>query len=228
MFKKKIAICALFALMVLTLSACGKSSFNIADYLIEKRENLFAACDDLYSATFSTGFREKDYQFDGIINEQVPFGVLTLTRNDNLPLANDKYTYMVTINDQTYSGFLEKGNNNSYSADLEVNTIGDETINVQISFTGYTFNQNLENTSSSFQVDSKTALKVAQNELGENIENIIKDKNVSIEVVMKLMKDYSTEDLKNYYWYVGIISTNGDTLGILIDANNGDIIAKKV
>ena len=45
---------------------------------------------------------------------------------------------------------------------------------------------------------------------------------------MKIMKDHSNEDLKNYYWYVGIISTNGDTMGILIDANNGEIIAKKV
>ena len=61
----------------------------------------------------------------------------------------------------------------------------------------------------------------------EEIENILKDKNVKIEVVMKIMKDYSQVDLKNYYWYVGAISTNGDTLGILIDANDGEIIAKK-
>lgn len=218
----------MFALCVFAFVGCGKSKINLNDYLIEQRENLFTASDDLYSVSFSTGTRETDYNFDGIINEKVPFGVLTLTRNENLPLANDTYTYIVTINEQTFTGFLEKGNNNSYSADLEVNTVGDETINVQISFTGYTFNQDLTNTSSSFQVDSTTALNIAQDELGEDIENLLKDKNVKIEVVMKLMKDYSSEELKNYYWYVGIISTNGDTLGILIDANTGDIIAKKI
>ncbi len=229
MFKKKIAIFALFALMILTLTACGKSDkINLSDYVIEKRENLYTACDDLYCVSFSTGMREKDYNFDGIKNEMVPFGVLTLTRCENMPLANDTYSYIVTINEQTYSGFLEKGNDNSYSADLEVNTNGDETINVQISFTGYTFNQNFENTSSNFQVDSASALKVAQKELKEDIKNLLSDKNVKIEVVMKIMKDHSNEELKNYYWYVGIISTNGDTMGILIDANNGDIIAKKV
>ena len=227
--KKKILVCVLFALMVVCLTACGKSKIDLNDHLIEKRENLFTACDDLYCVSFSTGLRESDYNFDGIVNNLVPFGVLTLTRCENLPLANDTYAYIVTINEQTYNGFLTKSNNdNSYSADLEVNTVGDEQINVQISFTGYTFNKDLENTSASFQVDSATALKVAGEQLKEDIENLLSDKNVKIEVVMKIMKDHSNEDLKNYYWYVGIISTNGDTMGILIDANNGEIIAKKV
>lgn len=227
--KKKILIFVMFALCIFTLSACGKSKFNISNFVIEQRENLFVANDDIYSVSFSTGLRESNYNFDGIINEKVPFGVLTLTRKNNTPLANDTYTYIVSINDQTYTGFLNKStNDNSYSADLEVNTVGDETINVQISFTGYTFNKNLENISKDFNVDNSTALNIANKELNEHISNLLKDKNVHIEVVMKIMKDYSSEDIKSYYWYVGIISTNGDTLGILIDANNGDIIAKKI
>ena len=229
MTKKKIGFLLLFITCILTLTACGKNNINLQDYVIEKRENLFVANDDIYSVSFTTGSRESDYNFDGVINEMVPFGVLTLTRNNNQSLANDTYSYIVTINEQTYSGFLNKSNNdNSYSADLEVDTVGNETINVQISFTGYTFNQNLENLTNSFQVDSNSALKVAQKELKAGIKNLLSDNNVKMEVVMKIMKDYSSENLKNYYWYVGIISTNGDTLGVLIDANNGDVIAKKV
>ena len=226
--KKKFFVVVICALCLFGFVGCGKSKINLNDYLIERRENLFTASDNLYSATFTTGTRETNYNFDGVVNELIPFGVLTLTRNENLPLANDTYTYIVTINDQTYTGFLEKTDNYSYSADLEVNTIGDEKINVQISFTDYTFNQDLTNTSSSFNVDSNTALGIAQKELNENLENLLKDKNQKIEVVMKLMKDYSSENLQKYYWYVGIISTNGKTMGILIDANSGDIIAKKV
>lgn len=226
--KKKIFISALLVFCSIFFVACGNSKINLKDYLIEQRENLFTASDNLYSVSFSTGQRESNYNFDGIINEKVPFGVLTLTRNDNLPLANDTYTYLVTINEQTHSGFLEKTNNNSYSADLEIATVGDETIHVQISFTGYTFKQDLTNTSSSFNVDTATALQIAQTELKEDLNNLLKDKNIKIEVVMKIMKDYSNEDNKNYYWYVGILATNGETMGILIDANSGDIIAKKV
>ena len=116
MTKKKIGLLILVAICIFTLSACGKSNVNLSDYVIEKRENLFVASDNIYSVSFSTGTRESDYNFDGIVNEMVPFGVLTLTRNNNQSLANDTYSYIVTINDQTYSGFLEKSNNNSYSA----------------------------------------------------------------------------------------------------------------
>ena len=189
--KKKFLIVALLCLCVFGFVGCGKNKINLADYLIEQRENLFTANDNLYAVTFSTGLREQDYNFDGVINEKVPFGVLTLSRNDNLPLANDTYTYLVTINEQTYSGFLEKGNNNSYSADLEVNTIGDETINVQISFTGYTFNKDLSNTSADFNVDSPTALNIAQQELNENLENLLKDKNIN-ENAKKISNSFKT------------------------------------
>lgn len=229
MWKKKFAILSILALMIFCFSACRTNNINLNDYVIESRENLFTACDNLYSVSFSTGMRESDYNFDGIVNKMIPFGVLTLTRNENIPLANDTYSYIVKIDDKSYSGFLQKSNNdNSYSADLEVNTIGNEKINVQISFTGYTFNKDLENTSANFQVDHFSALKVAEKELKQNIKNLSSDKNVKIEVVMKVMKDYSNTELKSYYWYVGIVATNGESMGILINANNGEVIAKKV
>ncbi len=227
--KKKICVFMLFIAGLVGLSACGKSKLNLNDYVIEKRENLFTACDNLYSVNFSTGEREKSFNLDGQVNSLIPFGILTFTRLDNQPLANDDYSYLVTIGENTFSGFLTKGiNDNSYSADLEMSADQAQNINVKISFTGYTFNKDLENVSKNFQVDTSSAIKVAEKELKENIENVLSDKNVKIEVVMKVLKDHSNEELKNYYWYVGIVSTNGDTLGILIDANSGDIIAKKV
>lgn len=226
--KKKILISIMLALCAFAFVGCGNSKVKLQDYLIEQRENLFTASDDLYSVSFSTGQRECDYNFDGIINEKVPFGVLTLTKNNNQPLANDTYTYLVTINEQTYTGFLEKTNNNSYSSDLEVATLGNENINVQISFTGYTFKKDLTNTSSTFNVDSNAALNIANEHLNENLKNVLKDKNTKIEVVMKIMKDHSNEELKNYYWYIGVLATNGESMGILIDAHSGEIIAKKV
>ena len=64
--------------------------------------------------------------------------------------------------------------------------------------------------------------------LKADIKNVLANKNVNIEVVMKVLKDHSNQDLKNYYWYIGVVATTGETFGILIDANNGNIIAKKV
>ena len=76
------------------LSACGKSDINIADYLIEDRQTLFTAQDKLYSVTLSTGMREENYNFDGKINGMVEFGIVTFSRLDSEPMANDSYTYI--------------------------------------------------------------------------------------------------------------------------------------
>lgn len=227
--KKKILIFMMLAISIFSLSACGKSEVKLADYLIEERNNLFVACDELYHVSLSSGLRENDYNFDGIITDKVDFGVLTLSRLDNCPLANDNYAYVVKINDKSLSGFLIKNEtNNTYTVDLGVQASDDAVVSVEISFTGYTFKKDMENISSSFGVDKTTALSIASNELQEDLKNLMSDKNVKIEVVMKILKDYSSQDTKTYYWYVGAISTNGDTLGILINANNGEIIAKKV
>ena len=227
--KKKLLIFMLLVVSVISFAACGKKSLQLSDYLIEERNNLFTASDNLYSISISSGLRESDYKFDGVVTDKVDFAVVTFCRNDNLPLANDSYAYLIKINEQEYTGFLEKSPiDNTYSIDLGVGVNNDAAICAQISFTGYTFNQELMNTSNSFSVDKKAVLEIATNELKNDIENITSDANVKIEVVMKIMKDYSTTDAKKYYWYVGVISTNGDTLGILIDANTGEVIAKKV
>ena len=227
--KKKFLIIAMLLITLFGFTACGKSKLNLYDYVIEERDALFTACDELYSVSLSFGKRESDYDFDGIVNDKVDFAILTLNRNNNQTLANDTYTYEVSFGENLHNGFLTKNEtNNSYSADLEIAMPTDVEINVKISFTGYCFNKTLSETSSKFNIDKNTAINIANNELIENVNNLLEDKNVKIEVVIKLIKDFSHSDVENYYWYVGVVSTNGNTLGILIDANNGDIIAKKV
>ena len=225
--KKKFLVSLVLMLSIFTFTGCGKAEINISDYIIEKRENLFTANDSLYCVTFSTGQREENYNFDGLINPLTPFGILTISRLDNQPMANDAYSCIIEINDQTYSGFLEKGANNTYSIDIEVAALSEDSIIASISFTGYTFKQELINVSKDFEVDCNTAVEIANKELHQQISDLLTDKNVKIEIVTKIMKDHSNTDLKNYYWYVGAISTNGDCLGILINSNTGEIIAKK-
>lgn len=215
-------------MFVFGLSACGKSSIKLQDYLIEDRNNLFTAQDSLYCVTFSTGMREENYNFDGVVNNKVEFGVLTLMRNDSNPLANDNYSYTITINDEKLTGTMEKSPiDNSYAVDVEKKVDDNATINVQINFTGYKFNQDLINTSKDFSVDKNSALNLANSELKDELKDITSDNN-KIEVVMKILKDYSNLDNCKYYWYVGVVAKDGQTLGILIDSNSGEIVAKKV
>ena len=226
--KKKLLTFAILALCLLSFTACGKSKLNLNDYMIEERNNMFTAQDDLYFASFSTGLREENYCFDGIKNNMIDFGILSFSKLNKDPLANDNYSYTVMINDESYTGLLEKtGNDNTYSADLGVSAPNDATIIVQICFTGYTFEQTLASTSNEFTISKDDAIKIAEKSLSNELKEMTQDKNNKIEAVTKIVKDYSCES-KNFFWYVGVISTNGETLGVLIDAKTGSVVAKKV
>lgn len=226
--KKKILVLML-AVCSLMFAACGSKGMTIKDYLIEERETLYTAQDDLYTATFSSGMRENNYSFDGVKNEMVEFGIITIARQDSAPMANDTYSYTVKINDQTYSGTMQKSEvENSYSADIQAVAPADATVSVQVAFTGYSFNKEMINTSKDFSVDKTKAIAIADKALKQEIKQLTSDKNNKIEGVMKIVKDSSTAENNVYYWYVGVVSTNGDVLGVLVDTTNGNIIAKKV
>ena len=226
--KKILGFVALACLTLLALTGCAKTEMNLKNNLIEERNNLFVASDNLYNVTFSTGTREENYDFDGVVNEMVDFGIISISRNDNKPLANDKYSYTLNINGENHIGFLTKSEvDNTYSTDIGIQANNNDEINVIISFTGYTFEQPMTNVSNDFKVDKDAALKLATNELKTNLKNTHQD-NAKYEVVMKILKDYSSGELKNYYWYIGVVSTNGNVFGVLIDTNTGAIVAKKV
>lgn len=226
---KKVFISLLLVVGIVSFAACGKSNYNIADYLIEERENLFSGQDNVYSATFSSGMREENYSLDGIVNNMVEFGIITLARNDNHALINDTYTYVLTIDGESFTGFLEKSEyDNTYSIDVGKKANNDSVINLRVTFTGYSFNEDLSNLSSAFTVDKNAALKIANTELKDSIKDIMSTKNTKIETIMKMLKDHSDSEVERYYWYIGVVSTNGETLGILIDSSNGEVVAKKL
>lgn len=226
--KKKLIIFSSILLVCFSFAGCGRAKVNLADHVIEERNNLFTAQDELYFASLSTGMREQNYALDGIKNEMTEFGVVTFSRLDGSSLSNDNYTYLLTIGENSFTGFLEKNPyDNSYSIDVGAIAKDDDQIHLQITFTGYSFNKDMVNTSKEFNVDVKTALKISTNELGNAVKNVVSNKNTKIEVVTKILKDYSCES-HTYYWYIGVISTDGDTLGILIDAINGEVVAKKI
>lgn len=225
--KKKFLCLALMICLLFGLTACGKSKFNLLDHLIEERNNLFTAEDETYCVTFSSGRRETNYNLDGVKNEMVDFGVLTLARLDRNPLAVDTYNYIITINGQEFSGQLTSSEyDNTYSVDIGANASNDATVSVKINFTGNSFEKQLTATSNNFAVDMNGAVKIANDELKSELKNLTANKN-SVEAVVKIVKDYSSSEVQSYYWYIGVVSTNGDTLGILIDASNGSVIAKK-
>ncbi|MBO5910227.1 MAG: hypothetical protein J6Q15_01820 [Clostridia bacterium] len=225
-------------LCVLSIAVCGilfvgcgngkKNETNFNNHLIEVRNNLFAGEDQIYYATVCTGEREKDYALDGVVNELIPFGIVTLARHDNELLRQDRYQFTLIVNGENITGVLEKSPyDNTYLADIEQVIADDAEIKLELVVDGSNFSQQLINVSSNFDVDKDSAISIACEELNDNIKHLSDEKNNFSEAFIKILKDYSGES-NRYYWYVGIISPEGKTSGVLIDAMSGNIISKKV
>ncbi len=228
---KKILLILTLALSMAAFVGCGsnkKAETNFNNHLIEIRNNLFAGDDGTYYATVCTGEREQDYALDGVVNELVPFGIVTLARLDNERLGNDEYPFTLIINGENVVGTLEKSPyDNTYSADIEQVIADDAEIELKVVVDGSNFSQTLSNISSTFAINKDNAITIACDELSDSIKTLSKEKGSYSEAFIKILKDYSGES-NRYYWYVGIISPEGKTSGVLIDTNSGDIISKKV
>lgn len=225
-------------LCVLSIVFCGimfvgcgsnkKNETNFNNHLIEVRNNLFAGEDDIYYATVCTGQRESEYALDGVVNELVPFGIVTFARLDNELLNQDEYSFTLVVNGENITGSLDKSPyDNTYLADIEQVIPDDAEIRLELVVDGTNFSQELGNISSSFGVSKDRAITIACEELKDSIKELSEEKNNLSEAFIKILKDYSGES-NRYYWYVGIISPEGKTSGVLIDASSGDIISKKI
>ena len=225
-------------LCILSIACCGvlmvgcgsksKNEVNFNSHLIEIRNNLFAGQDENFYATVCTGEREQDYALDGVVNELVPFGIVTIARLDNDALGAEQYPFTLVVNGENITGTLEKSPyDNTYSADIEQVIADDATVTLQLVIDEINFNQDLANVSKDFVVNKDRAITIACEELSDSIKNLSEEKDNVSEAFIKILKDYSGEN-NRYYWYVGIISPEGKTSGILIDTNSGDIISKKV
>ena len=228
---KKILFVLSILLCVVAFVGCGsskKNETNFNNHLIEIRNNLFAGEDGIYYATVCTGEREQDYALDGVVNKLVPFGIITIARFDNERFNQDEYSFTLVINGENITGSLEKSPyDNTYSADIEQVIADDAEIGLQVVVDGTNFNQTLSNVSSNFGVDKDKAISITCDELKDSIKSLSKEKGSLSEAFIKILKDYSGES-NRYYWYVGIISPDGKTSGVLIDADSGAIISKKV
>lgn len=216
---------------ILCLTACGGKNKNEVDFnqhLIEIRNNLFAGQDDVMYATVCTGEREKDYSLDGVVNELVPFGIVTIAKFDNEGLKNTSYPFTLVVNGESITGNLEKSPyDNTYSADIEQIIADDAEVMLQLSVDGSNFNQVLSNVSNGFAINKDSAINTACETLKSSIKDLSREESLYSEAFVKILKDYSGESNK-YYWYIGIISPEGKTSGVLIDTTTGQVVSKKV
>lgn len=228
---KKLLCGVVLGFSIFALFGCNakkESVKKISDHLIEVRNNIYVGQDENYYATFCSGQREEPYSLDGVVNDMVEFGIITFSKQDNSKIGLNEIMFTITINQESISGKLEKSPyDNTFSADIEKQVDDNAEITIEVNVNGTAFSQTLFNESKNFVINQQKAIEIAGEELQESIINMKDENGKTMEAMIKILKDFSGES-NNYYWYVGIVSCSGETAGILIDANSGEVISKKL
>lgn len=224
--KKIFIIFSLFFTCIICFSACSKDlSQELQDKLSEVRFNLFCAENEFINVKFTSGFREDPYVLNGKSETKKEFGVLTVKFLIDKSDKSDLPSFVITINGIDFDDKLELNPfDQTYVQDIETFVLDDSEIQIKIMWQDFVFEKTMQNVSNTFNYNHKDALNAFIKEYKQKIQKFL-NANVDFEIYVKIINDPSLEIDKNYF-YVCLISTTGESLSVVIDPNNLQILAK--
>ena len=222
---KKIFVGTLLVILTLVFSACGANKIDLMlDNIAEVRYNVFSGENEEYTATFMSGERENPYIVNGICEDKTEFGMLTIKyKSTDMPMVAQ---YKLIIDEQEYNGNLEY---NNYEGTLMVDINKVVNDNASISLAVIT-NQGesecqLNAKTDNLEITWRSALEIAVSEWGNELDEYISKGKLNGEIYIKIITDLNS-NFDTYYWYVSIVGNNGNTNGVIIDPQSGEVIAK--
>ena len=201
---------------------------SLENNLSEVRYNLFSGQADAFSVTLMTGEREDPYILNGVAEELIEFGILTLYFKIPTGSFYGIPTYKLTIDDVFYEGEFQKNPfDASYVADIKTKTVDDSNIYLLVEWGSLYETLKLESKSLQWEYDWEDAFKIAVNNIDkEVIDNLIIDGTVEAEVHVQIIGNMNGLE-GQYYWYVTVYGTDGSTITIVIDPLTGKVISKR-
>jgi len=209
--------------------SCVDNTYNLAlNNISEIRNQILTFRNEELYITFMTGQREKNYKLDGIANEMIDFAIINLYfENKDYQFNELKISYSLTVNNKDYSGnMINNPYDNSFVVDLGIPIEALNNIDISITMNETTNIYTLDNISQNWPYNHKTALETVCKDLRDYLKQEISDNKLNAEVIIKIA--YNNDIDNKYYWYIQIISSNGNTYSELIDPHTNEIIAKNI
>lgn len=202
---------------LLVLGSCSKT-IDYYDYVSELRSNLLVGSKNNLSLCVFAVEKENPYVADGIKRETTHRAEIYLTA----PTGVDSYDISFTYGGKEYGGDMSFDNvklEYFYSCSLDLSAA------TEISFT-VSFDENTaELTAASVRRETTLTPREVLNKIQTSESEIFKsmtDRNgFAGEIYLRLIYE------ENPYYYVGIIDREGKILALLVDSEDGKILAKR-
>lgn len=213
---------SLIVFMVFLFSGCTQTqnNNNVADI----RNGIYdGECED-FNATFVYGERENPYQANGIANNLVEFGIISVVFETKPSQENVKYSLKLN-GEKTFSGTLEKNPySNEYMADVGFAIAPNSSLSLTLSINNEEKEINLSNKSNSWKISSEKALEIGKESFKDEISMFNKN-NENYELFVKIITQQQT-NFGKYYWNVSIVSSSGKKHNIVFSTDSEEILLK--
>ena len=195
----------IFLLVIVTVSGlCGCAEHANESISYKQTSYLIGECDE-FNLTVISGQRESPYVMDGERGDLVEFCTVTLKPSSDEGV-NQSYTYEVTVDENSYTGSLNKDTfGTTLSGDIGVD-IGSVMTSIVVKFGDVSRTVMLENMMSNALISGEDALDIAEGALEEALSQLPEEDKR--EVYLKFVSDI-VGDESVYYWYVAYVGEGG-------------------
>ena len=215
-----ISLCFVLFCLSFILIGCGNASTNIEDNISDIRYGVYDASNEQASATFIYGEREENYKVDGISNQRVDFGIISVNFKSK-PSANE-IDFILKYDNSEITGKLEKSPFSSeYLADIGKQIDSNINLELTIEIDGEEIKFNLEK--KNLEINANQALKIGSKALNDEI-NKLKSQG-SCEYYLKIISD-NKSNFGTYFWAFTVVSETGTKHNVVFSTNSENILVK--
>lgn len=216
-------------LLLFSFSLFGcKSKYDqiLKDNTAELRMFLLQGSNDNVEGTLICGKREKDYVINGYATELIEFGVITFKLNNLEDYDYSNAHYVLFVGTTRYDGKLERNPfDDTLVADIKKIINPDENVTTKLNIGNYSVEMKMFFVGKDWRINYNDVYNIIIKNYKPQLDLISSDNIFNGEVYIKIIND-ADKYKGDYYWYVIIVSRNGEKLTMIISPISGEILAQ--
>lgn len=189
----------------------------------------FVVCGEVdnISVSLMCGRREVSYSLDGVANQLIPYGIITVFVPEDMVVENINYTIFVGVD--KFEGVMEKNPyDNSWAADIKTMVNKNENISIDLYCNGAKYSTKLKLIDDNWIISTNEIIdKILIADYKEQVKSFIKDGKFAAEVFVKLINDRDNGN-SQYYCFVSIQGRDDNTISILVSPQTAEVLASSL
>lgn len=214
--KRAFSCLALLFGVLPALTACG--NYDYFERVSEIKSDIFCAETEEFTVSLSCISREYPYVMDGIAGERTQLMEIVLTDDG----AEEREYCVYVLGDKTWGGEMSyRSVRGDYFFSQSVETFPSQSVSLRVEWGDEVREISATTVKNDRTLTPEQALNKAVEAEKETVDSLMQDGAFQGEFHVRLLRRNVT------YYYVGIVDRAGKTVALLLDAESGEVLARR-